>query len=142
MALIKYNKNDFRPTSFRSFVDEFFNDDLRGGSQASFSPKVDIAETEKEFEIQLHAPGMKKNEFKIDINRDQISISGERKVETGKKEKNFHSVESYYGSFNRSFYLAETINKENVVASYEDGILTVTLPKDEEKISRKQIEVK
>ncbi len=142
MGLIKYNKNDYRPTSFRSFVDEFFNDDFRGGSQASFTPKVDIAETDKEFEIQLSAPGMKKGDFKIDINRDQIIISGERKIENEKKEKNFHSVESYYGSFNRSFYIPETINKEKVDASYINGILTIILPKDEEKVSRKQIEVK
>lgn len=142
MALIKYNTNDYRPTSFKNFVDEFFSNDFRGGSRASFSPKVDIAETEKEFEIQLHAPGMKKEEFKIDIDRDQITIGGERKIDNKTEGKNFHSVESYFGSFNRSFHLPEMINKDKVNASYIDGILTILLPKDEEKVSRKQIEVK
>ena len=142
MGLIKYNTNDYRPTNFRSFVDRFFNEDFAGGSVPTFSPKVDIAESEKNFEIQLHVPGMKKDEFKIDLNDDQITISGERKFENEKKEKSFHSVESYYGSFNRTFYLPDVVNQDKVEASYQDGILTITLPKDEKKATKKQIAVK
>ena len=142
MGLIKYNTNDYRPTSFRSFVDRFFNDEFVGGVVPTFSPKVDIAESEKEFEIQLHVPGMKKGDFSIDLNEDQITISGERKFENEKKKKNFHSVESYFGTFNRTFYLPEVVNRENVNAGYQDGILTITLPKDEKKVTKKQISVK
>ena len=142
MGLIKYNTNDYRPTSFRSFVDKFFNDDYVGGSLPAFSPKVDIAESEKAFEIHLYAPGMKKEDFSIDLNEDRISISGERKLDNEKKEKNFHSVESYYGSFKRSFHLPEVINRDKVDASYKDGVLILTLPKDEKKVTKKQIAVK
>jgi HSP20 family protein len=142
MGLIKYNTTDYRPTSFKSFVDKFFTDEFHGGSVASFSPKVDIAETDKDFEIQLHAPGMKKSDFKIDINHDQLTISGERKLESEKETKNYHSVESYFGSFNRSFFLPDTVNKEKINATYTDGVLTLVLPKDEKKVSLKQIEVK
>ena len=142
MGLIKYNTNDYRPTNFRSLVDQFFNQDFSGGSVSSFSPKVDIAETESEFEIQLHVPGMNKSDFDIDLNKDQITISGERKMEKENKGKNFHSVESYYGNFNRTFYLPDVINKDKVDASYVDGILTITLPKDEKKVTKKQIAVK
>lgn len=142
MGLIKYNTNDYRPTNFRSLVDRLFNEDFNGGSMSTFSPKVDIAETEKEFEIQLHVPGMNKSDFNIDLNKDQITISGERKFEKEKNEKNFHSVESYYGSFNRTFYLPDVINKDKVDATYQDGILTITLPKDELKVTKKQIAVK
>ncbi len=142
MGLIKYNTNDYRPTNFRSLVDRLFNEDFNGGSMSTFSPKVDIAETDKEFEIQLHVPGMNKSDFNIDLNKDQITISGERKFEKEKNEKNFHSVESYYGSFNRTFYLPDVINKDKVDATYQDGILTITLPKDELKVTKKQIAVK
>lgn len=142
MGLIKYNTNDYRPTSFRSFVDRFFNDEFVGGSMPTFSPKVDIAESDKEFEIQLHVPGMKKTDFNIDLNMDQMTISGERKFENEKKAKNFHSVESYYGTFSRTFYLPDVVNKEKVDATYQDGILTITLPKDEKKVAKKQIAVK
>lgn len=142
MGLIKYNTNDYRPTSFRSFVDRFFNDEFVGGSMPTFSPKVDIAESDKEFEVQLHVPGMKKTDFNIDLNMDQMTISGERKFENEKKEKNFHSIESYYGTFSRTFYLPDVVNKEKVDATYQDGILTITLPKDEKKVAKKQIAVK
>ena len=103
---------------------------------------MDIAETDKDFEIQLHVPGMKKDEISIDLNEDQITISGERKFDNEKKEKNFHSVESYYGKFNRTFYLPDVVNRDKVDASYNDGILTVTLPKDEKRVAKKQIAVK
>ena len=142
MGLIKYNVNDYRPTGFRSMVDRFFNDEFVGGYMPTFSPKVDIAESGKEFEIQLHVPGMKKGDFNIDLNDDQITVSGERKFEKEKKEKNFHNVESYYGSFSRIFYLPNGINREKVDASYQDGILTITIPKDEEKMTKKQVAVK
>lgn len=142
MALIKYNSNDYRPTSFRSFVDRFFNEEYLGGSVPTFSPKVDVAESEKEFEIQLHVPGMKKDDFHIDLNNDQITVSGERKFENEKKDKNYHSVESYYGSFNRTFYLPDIVNRDKVDATYKDGILTITLPKDEKLAAKKQIAVK
>ncbi|MEO9482551.1 MAG: Hsp20/alpha crystallin family protein [Ekhidna sp.] len=142
MGLIKYNTNDYRPTSFKSFVDQFFTEGFEGGTSQTFSPKVDIAESDKEFEIQLHVPGMNKEDFNIDLNKDQITVSGERKFENEKKEKNFHSVESYFGSFNRTFNLPDVINKEKVDASYQNGILTISLPKDEKKATKKQIAVK
>ena len=142
MALIKYNTNDYRPTNFRSFVDRFFNDEFYGGSVPSFSPKVDIAESDTEYEVQLHVPGMNKSDFNIDLNEDRLTISGERKFENEKKEKNFHSVESYYGSFNRSFHLPEIVNRDGVDAKYQDGLLVITLPKDEKRVAKKQIAVK
>lgn len=142
MGLIKYNTADYRPTSFRSFVDRFFNDEFVGGSMPTFSPKVDIAETDKEFEIQLHVPGMKKGDFNIDLNDDQMTISGERKFENESKEKNYHSIESYYGSFSRTFYLPDVVNKDKVDATYQDGILRISLPKDEKRVTKKQITVK
>ncbi|MEM0941139.1 MAG: Hsp20/alpha crystallin family protein [Bacteroidota bacterium] len=141
MALIKYNTQDYRPTSFRNFMDRFFNDDFLGGSISSFSPRVDIAETEKNYEVQLHVPGMNKDDFNINLNDDQITISGERKFKDEKNEKNYHSVESYYGTFNKTFYLPEVVDREKVNAVYKDGILTVMLPKDEKRAAKKQIAV-
>lgn len=143
MGLMKYNANDYRPTTFKNFVDRFFNEDhVGGGSVPSFSPRVDIAESDKQFEIQLHVPGVNKGDINIDLNEDQIIISGERKFENENKEKNYHSVESYYGSFKRAFHLPDVINRDKIDASYENGILTVSLPKDEKKATKKQIVVK
>ncbi len=142
MALIKYNTNDFKPTSFRSFVDEFFNDEYLGGSTPTFNPRVDVLETEKEFQINLHVPGMSKTDFAIDLKEDEIIISGERKFDDENKGKNYHRIESHYGSFRRSFHLPQVVDREKINAKYEDGVLRISLPKDEKKEAEKQITIK
>ncbi len=143
MTLIKYNPNNYKPTTFNSFFDRFFNDDFFGvKGESNFTPQVDISESEKEFEIQFALPGMKKEDIKIDLNDDRLTVSGERKLKNEKNEKNYHSVESYYGAFNRSFYLPDNVNVEKVDASYRDGVLNIVLPKDEKKVSKKTILIK
>ena len=142
MGLIKYNTNDYRPISFKSFVDNFSPDEFNGGSMQSFTPKVDISESERKFEVQLHIPGVNKEEISIDLDEKELVISGERKFEDEKKDKNFHSVESYYGSFRKSFHLPDSVAREKIDASYQNGILFVKLPKDEKKSAKKRIAIK
>lgn len=140
MTLIKYNQN---PSTYGNMVDKFFSDDFFGrNTNATFSPKVDIAETEKFFEIQFHVPGINKDEIKIDISDDRLTVSGERKFENEKKERNFHSLESQYGAFSRSFYLPDNIKLDKVEATYKDGILNVNVPKDEKKETKRSISIK
>lgn len=142
MTLIKYNQNA-KPATFGNFVDRFFNDDFYGSKwNSNFSPKVDIAESDKSFEIQFHVPGVKKEDINIDIKDDRLTVSGERKFNNEKNGKNYHSVESYYGSFSRSFYLPDNVNVEKVEASYQDGILTVEVPKDAKKETKRTISIK
>ncbi|MEQ8714909.1 MAG: Hsp20/alpha crystallin family protein [Cyclobacteriaceae bacterium] len=144
MSLIKYNTSDYRPVSFNSFLDRFFNEGFdpsaTGGSR--FTPQVDIFENEKAFEIQLAVPGMNKNDFAIEMNDGMLTLSGERKFEKEKNDKNFHSIESHYGSFKRSFHLPKEIKADKVEAKYENGILFVTVPKDEKQLMTRQISVK
>ncbi|MDH5610122.1 MAG: Hsp20/alpha crystallin family protein [Cyclobacteriaceae bacterium] len=143
MTLIKYNPSSYRPATFSSVLDKFFNDAFQGErSLASFSPQVDIAETGKNFEIQFHLPGVKKEEINISVHDDRLTVSGERKMENEKKEKNFHTVESYYGTFNRSFYMPDNVNLEKIDASYKDGILTILIPKDEKKELKRTISIR
>lgn len=140
MTLIKYKPNDYVPGTFGNFFDRFFNDDFFRNS--NYSPTVDIAETEKEFEIQFHLPGMKKDEININVESDRLTVSGERKMENETKNKNYHTVESHFGSFSRSFYLPDSVNATKIDASYKDGILTVLVPKDEKKESKRTINIK
>lgn len=143
MTLIKYNPNDYRPATLSNFVDRFFNDEFFGGkSLSNFSPQVDIAETDKEFELSFQLPGMKKDDINIDVHDDRLTVSGERKMHNEKNERNYHSIESYYGTFSRSFYLPDTANVEKVDASYKDGILKIVLPKDAKKEAKKTIMIK
>ncbi|MEQ9231516.1 MAG: Hsp20/alpha crystallin family protein [Cyclobacteriaceae bacterium] len=141
MTLVKYNPNNYRPTTFSSLLDKFFDDKFQGGYQMDFTPSVDIAETESSFELQLHIPGVKKSDVNIAVENDQLTISGERKYENESKDKNFHSRESYFGKFSRSFTSPDLVNVEKISAKQEDGILFISLPKDEKKTTKKLIKI-
>lgn len=108
---------------------------------AEWSPVVDISEDDKEYVVKAELPEMKKEEIKINVLDDVLSISGERKYEKEEKGKKYHRVERAYGSFMRSFTLPEDADGSKVSAEYKDGVLNVRLPKSE-KARPKSIEVK
>ena len=145
MSIARYNTvlNDFVPTSFNHLVDRFFNESMgrSGGSAYSFVPKVDIIEDEKAFEIHLAVPGMSKEDFKIDLKDNQLTVSGERKFRNGVEEKNYRSVETQYGAFSKIFVLPENVNAERIEAKYNNGILELVVPKDEKKLLKTTIKV-
>lgn len=120
-----------------SFIDEAI-----GRETAAFMPAVNIAEDEKSWNIEVSAAGFKKEDFKIRLENDMLTISAEHKEEkTGDeksgsekaaKEKNYSRREFRYGSFSRSFRLPkEKVNEEGINATYENGILNLTIPKKE-----------
>ena len=108
---------------------------------AEWSPLVDITEDEKEYLIKADLPEVKKEDVKLTVEHDVMSISGERKYEKEEKGKKYHRVERAYGSFIRSFTLPEDADGTKVSAEYKDGVLNVHLPKSE-KAKPKAIEVK
>lgn len=108
---------------------------------AEWSPLVDITEDEKEYLIKADLPEVKKEDVKLTVQNDVMSISGERKDEKEEKGKTYHRVERAYGSFLRSFTLPEDADGTKVSAEYKDGVLNVHLPKSE-KAKPKAIEVK
>ena len=145
MSLIRYNStlNDYVPTSFSNLFDRFFNDTMArsGGSAYSFVPRVDVIEEDKAFEVHVAVPGMNKEDFKIDLNDNYLTISGERKFNREKKEDNFYAMETQYGTFSRSFSLPENVDAGKISAKYVNGILEITIPKDEKKILESTIKV-
>ena len=141
MSLVKRNSDWFVPSTFDGFVDRFFNDG-QPGLKTGFNPKTDIAETDNGFEIQLAVPGMNKEDFTIDLKDGRLSISGERKFEQKKDEKNYYSIQTEYGSFRKSFQMPDNINEKKINASYENGILNISIPKDKEKKRESVILVK
>jgi HSP20 family protein len=115
-------------------MDQFFKDIL-GGTQAAHTPvpPVNVKETETAFSLELVAPGFKKENFKIEIDNDLLTISSEVKAESIEKEEGrFARREFRNVSFKRSFKLPENVKAEEINASYQDGILNVSLPKKEE----------
>lgn len=145
MSIVKYNSrlNEFVPTSFANLIDTFFNDNVArsGGSSYNFVPRVDVIEEDKSFDIHVAVPGMNKEDFKIDLNDNYLTISGERKFSKEKKENLYRSFETQYGSFSRSFSLPENVDGSKITAAYNNGILTVSVPKDEKKTLKQSIKV-
>jgi HSP20 family protein len=107
----------------------------------AWAPPVDIYEDDNAFLIKLELPEVSRDEVKVNLNENTLSISGERRVENEQKRENYHRVERSYGQFYRSFTLPPNVNPEGINAQFKDGVLRLTLPKREEA-KPKQIEVK
>jgi len=144
MSLVRYTTaNDFATTSFSNLIDRFFTDSVArsGGSSYSFVPKVDVLESEKGYEVSLLIAGLSKEDFKIDLNENVLTISGERKFSKEKKENKLHVLETQYGNFSRSFSLPENVDAAKIEASYKNGLLEIFIPKDEKKTLKTTITV-
>ncbi len=96
-----------------------------------WSPAVDILETENELIFKIDAAGVNLKDIDIQLENGTLTLKGERKFEKDDKVKGYHRIERSYGAFARSFTLPDTVNAENVHADYAQGVLTVTLPKQE-----------
>jgi HSP20 family protein len=107
-------------------------------------PAVNITENKDDYMVSLAVPGMKKDDFKIDVEGNMLTISSEKEESKEEKDKKFTRKEYSYSSFSRSFTLPEEINKEKIEAKYEDGVLKIALPRKDEakKLSAKHIAVK
>ena len=141
MNLIKRNSKLILP----SLLDEIFNPDWNGGIQ-SFNtsiPAVNIKESETDFKLELFAPGLKKEDFNIEIDQNTLSISSEKQTETEDNNEKYSRKEFSYTSFKRTFNLPETVNFDAIDAHYDNGILNLRLPKREEALPKpkKMIEI-
>jgi len=119
---------------------EAFERSAEEGSLTPWAPAVDIYETEHELVVKADLPDIKPEELDIRVENNILTIRGERKFEKKVNENNYLRVERTYGSFSRSFSLANTVNSEAIKAEYKDGVLTLTVPKREEA-KPKQIKV-
>lgn len=115
---------------------------LSNGYECEWSPKVDITEDETSYYLKTDIPGVDRDSLRVTYNKGQLTISGERKFE--KKEgdgKTYHRVERIYGSFRRAFILPEDANPDSVEASVKDGMLNISIPK-QEKAKPKEVNIK
>ncbi len=144
MSLIRFSNR--MPRLF----DHFFDNDLIDWSNRNFSetnttlPAVNVKEKKDGFEIEMSAPGLKKEDFNVDLSNSVLTISCAKKEEDETKDKDgrYTRQEFSYQSFSRSFNLPETVDHEKIDAKYEDGILKLNIPKKEEVIpSSKRIEI-
>src|SRR5690606_17971284 len=124
-------------TRFHGLFDNFFSPDFqlmnRSGLALSLSlPKVNIRQGEDGYLLELAVPGMAKEDFKIKLDQDVLSVSSERKEEASKESGQYTRQEFSYQAFERRFNLPEDVAAEKITASYMNGVLSVTLPKKEE----------
>jgi HSP20 family protein len=122
--------------SLPSLVEEFFNHEMpynwNRNWASSTMPAVNIAENNDEFRIEVAAPGLNKDDFKLNLENDVLSISVNKEEKKEENEGKYTRKEFSYTSFCRTFTLPESVNSENISASHKDGILTIHVPKREE----------
>lgn len=99
-------------------------------SETAFVPPCDVQELEHHFLISMDIPGLKKEEFNIEVNEDVLTISGERKTEKKKSERGYFRSERFAGKFRRDFALGEQVNVQKIEAGYEEGVLKVQIPRE------------
>jgi HSP20 family protein len=131
MRLIPYVRRSETPTVSRLF-EEFFNDipfsDSLPARQENWIPSVDILEKDGNLVLRAELPGMTEKQIDLKLEGDILTLRGERKMENEDNKNNYHRVESYYGSFTRSFRLPDTVDADKISADYKNGVLTVTIP--------------
>lgn len=142
MAITRRNRFGNTPSIFDDIFNPSYFDEADYSAGRPTMPSVNISETENDFKLEVAAPGMKKEDFNIEVNDNVLSISSEKKEEH--KDEKFTRREFSYEAFQRSFTLPKTVDDGNIEASYNDGVLEIKIPKKEEakKQSPRQINIK
>jgi HSP20 family protein len=138
MTLVRYN------SVFPSLASSLFSDLLADFPvKAAFHPKVDVAENDQAYEVHVSLPGFKKEDIKIELDENRLTISGERKWENKEEDKNkkFHLVETEYGSFSRTFTLPNNVKQGGIEANFNDGILQLNIAKENKELKKQLISV-
>jgi HSP20 family protein len=129
------NLVNYNPFGVSKFFDDFFNRDITDffGSDGSLTlPSVNVVENEKSYRIEVAAPGLEKDDFNLEVDKNMLIISAKKEASDEVEEDNYMRREFNYTSFNRTFQLPEGVNADEIGAKYDNGVLHVTLPKLEE----------
>jgi HSP20 family protein len=122
------------------FFNSFFGRSLGTDYDGVWAPVIDIEEDKDNFIVKAELPGMKKEDIKISVRSNILALAGERKYGSDEKTKTFHRIERAYGKFVRTITLPNEVDGDKVKAAYQDGILTITLPKPE-TMKPKEVEI-
>ncbi len=140
MSLIKLNTRNSAVSPFDALFNDFFEGEFfpstRNNARFGSVPAANIKESEKDFLVEIAAPGMKKEDFKLELNEELLSIRAERKEQHEESKDRYTKREFNYASFVRSFRLPEGVDVEKIAATYNDGILSIEIPKME--VAQKQ----
>lgn len=141
MTTLRFNQPNLK--SLDGFLDNLLTDFSVSKNNSLNFPPVNILETTDDYQLEFNVPGRKKEDFKITVDKNILTVSFEKIEEAKEENKQFIKREFVLNSFKRSFTLDEKVNDDNINATYENGILFLTLPKKEEvKVVAKEISVK
>jgi HSP20 family protein len=132
--------------SLQERMNRLFEDANRGwradepSATTSWSPAVDIYETESEIIVQAEVPGMERKDIELSLENNVLTLKGERRFEKEGKDENYHRIERSYGSFSRAFSIPAMVDEKKIKADYKEGVLAIILPK-KEKARAKQINI-
>lgn len=148
MTLVKFNPNgnvkkNGPMTGFDGVFDSIFNDTFFSDRAMARVPAVNISESKDHYHVELAAPCLRKEDFKLSLERNVLSISVEQNQQNHEQERNYNKREFSYSSFVRSFTLPDAANENGIEAKYVDGVLCIDIAKREEaKMQSRQIEIK
>ena len=134
MRLVPYVQRSEHPLATR-MLEEFFDDFPFSSvpeTKEGWIPSVDILEKDGNLILRAELPGMTEKQIELKLEGNTLTLKGERKMENEDKKNNYHRIESFYGSFTRSFRLPDTVDAEKINAEYKNGVLTVTMPQKPE----------
>ncbi len=126
-----------------SVFDDLFNElyslptSFLSKSGVDLSPRIDISETDSEYKIEAELPGINQKEIDVKIDNNILTIKGKKEDIKEEKEKNYHLRERYYGAFQRSISLPNNIEPEKIKASFENGVLNISVPKNDKRTPKK-----
>jgi len=140
MRLIPYIRSSEVPARIwpetSPLFEGFFNDlpffQATAGTGEKWLPAVDILEKDGNLMLRAEVPGMSEKDIDLKLEGNVLTLKGEKKFENEEERNNYHRMESFYGSFTRSFTLPETVDRDRIKADYKNGILTVTIPQKPE----------
>jgi HSP20 family protein len=145
MAVIRWDP--FRDLNMlQDRMNRLFDDAGRGyrngepAATTTWSPSVDIFETEGEIVVKAELPGMERKDISLNLEKNVLTLRGERRFDKETKEENYHRIERAYGGFSRSFSIPAIVEEDKIRADYKDGVLTILLPK-KEQAKPKQIQI-
>jgi len=142
MTLVNFNNRTRNSAPhFNNVFDSLFNEALNKNHAVNKMPAVNILETATDYKIELAAPGLSKEDFQINLKKDNLSVWAERKAVEGAEAKDYNRKEFDFNSFARSFVLPDTIDADKISAEYVNGILYITIAKKEEVNMNKEIKV-
>jgi len=145
MTLIKWKNNLTNPATqntFSDFFNDFFNDSLMSRDYFKSVPAVNISERANDFFIEMAAPGFTKDDFKVNVENEVLTISAEKKNEKKDETSRYTRKEFQYSTFTRTFTMPENVEADKIGAEYKEGVLALTLPKKEEAKVKPSREIK